>query len=460
MADMILPSELGISQLTIADWAPGQENVVAPYDPTVLSAGPAATSWTGAVRLSARNPHGLPSVDRNMLAFRARLRGNRHRVRLPLTKAYRGETPPEDASATATAARIDGDVVKVSFSANNFGAWTPTAGSFINVGERLYLLHAFEPAFLDLIPAVVPLAIRRPRGIFPTPGGGAPAGFDGRGLGMFRGSTYEGGGVSGANTGIVYWVDLATGTRRQVLDVGNRPIRSLGSAFGYMLAGFGGGGSEGTIRLVDLDLADPSRNRLVDLYDFTDLGSGGSDRLRGLVEWQGRDDSGPKLYVSKNNELWKSNAPPTLTLTPGTFASLFTRVTGPTGFSRIGGLSVGPDGKLWVLDTGANKVYTWDGAVQEEVLSGTCGAEPGPNVIQLNNCWAIEWINGELYVLHRAVGTTGAGIARINIDTPATAVNIEFANPFVWALLSGNARTGPVGHQFPPTIFDWTEKVR
>lgn len=458
MADIILPPGVGVTELTIAPWAPGQEDVISPYDPRIEAAGPAATGWTGSVVLAPDPVDG--SQDAAMLALRARLRGNRHRVRLPLSRAYRGSTPPDDLTATVTSARIVGDAVRVGVAYVNKGTWNPTDGSFINVGESLYLIDKVEADSLDLIPHVEPLAIRRPRGIFPTPGGGAPAGTDGRGLGTFRGSAYEGAGRSGANDGLVYWVDLATGTRRLALEKGNQPVRALGTAFGYLYAGHGGGGTSAKITLVDIPYSDPLRNSFIDVWTFSDLGSGGSDRIRGLCEWQAPDDSGPKLYVGKDRFLFRSNEPPPLVPTETTFASAFTQVTGPTGFSRIGGLSPGPDGKLWILDTNGNKIYTWDGVVQEEILSGTAGAETGPNVIQLNRCWALEWIDGSLYVLQRGQGTTGAGIARVNVDTPATAKNIEFANPFVWAKLLGGATTGPVGHHFPPTSFEWIEDAR
>ena len=84
------------------------------------------------------------------------------------------------------------------------------------------------------------------------------------------------------------------------------------------------------------------------------------------------------------------------------------------------------------------------------------GATAGSNVVQLSQCYSIEWYRGDLYVGATRVGTVRPSIHRVNWDTPATARDISFVDPFVWARLEGGP-TGPVGRHFPPTTFSWTE---
>lgn len=459
MADLQLPSTVGVAELSIAPWSPGQEDVIAPYVPRTLAAGPVTTGWTGTVRLAPHRQVDQQAADRSMLALRGRMRGNRHRLRLPLTSAYRGAPPPDDMTATVLSARRTGETLELRVSYVNRGVWTPTPGSFCNVGERLYLIDTVGfGAALGLVPTAVPLAIRRPRGIWPTTGGAGPSNFTEDALGTFRGSVYEGGLSPGE--GRIFWLDLSTGTRREVIS-GAGPVRSLARAFGNLYANETGSGTSSRISRVDLDLSDPIRNKLVPVWTFSDLSPRPPDRLSGMAEWQGPDDSGPKLYVGRGTTLYRSRTPVPPTLTATTFAAAFEQITGPTGFTSIDGLSPGPNpgDPLYILDAGANKIWTWDGTVQAEWADGTVGATAGPNVVSLNNCRALEWINGSLYVLHSTVGTRGYGVARVNVDTPSTAQSVEFAEPFVMARLSGGATTGPAGHHFPVTSFDWTEAV-
>ena len=85
------------------------------------------------------------------------------------------------------------------------------------------------------------------------------------------------------------------------------------------------------------------------------------------------------------------------------------------------------------------------------------GATEGSNVLRLSDCRAIEWYRGVLYVGSDGRGTTEATLARVNWDTKLRQPLVfTWTDPFVWARLEGGP-SGPVGGQFPPTTFSWTE---
>ena len=460
MADLTLPSRVDVTEFTIAPWAPGQSEVDLIYKPAMVAAGPAQTGWGGTVRLAPRTggDGDWASADRELAALRGRMRGNRHRVRLPLPKDWAGEAPPNGATTALTRATVRGEAVDLTVTPSGWGAWTPTPGSYMNIGDALYLVDGYSAGVITAVPGVEPLGLRRSRGIRPTPGGGNPSNVTTRGLGQYRGSLYSAD-ITSTGSGSIYWIDIASGTRREAVTPANN-MRSLGTAYGNLYANIATSAGTSLAR-VSLDLASPDRNftRMQTVLTLTGLPTtGGGNRLRGLAEWQAPDDDGPKAYVAVGNTLYRSNSPfPTRSLTTA-FTSFFTAVTGPTGFTRIEGLSAGPgpEDPLYILDAGANKIYTWDGTVQADFAEGTVGATEGPNVLRLSDCQAIEWYRGVLYVGSSGRGTTEATLARVNWDTPADALDFTWTDPFVWARLSGGP-SGPRGRHFPPTTFSWTE---
>ena len=459
MADLTLQDRVAVTEFTIAPWAPSQSDVVLIHRPALTAAGPRQTGWHGTVQLAPRTggDGNWSSSDREVVALRGRMRGNRHRVRLPLPSSFAGRPPPEAASTSLTSAVLRDGAVRITVAPNAWGAWIPEAGSYFNIGDALYFLDSYEAGgVLHALPGVVPLGLRRPRGISPIPGGGAPSGVTrSEGLGQFRGSLYEAG-LKGGGDADLYWVDVATGTRREVL-VGLNRARSLATAFGQLFYN-SAGGRDSSLRYVSIDLADPSRNREVRSINFTGLPGGTANRIQGMAEWQGPDDDGPKLYAGILNGLYRSSSPPPLSVQSVDWDTYWERITGPTGFSNIAGLSAGPNpgDPLYILDRGLNAIYTWDGTEQREWATGTVGATAGANVVELSDCYAIEWYRGDLYVAATTKGTTSPALHRVNWDTPTTARDISFVDPFVWARLEGGP-SGPVGRHFPPTTFSWTE---
>ena len=464
MADLLLnPLVLGVTEMTIEPWAPGQSDVIAPYRPASYAAGPSATGWRGTVGIAPRRGVSptWEAADREFGALRGRMRGRKHRVKLPLPPHFASAPPPIAATTTLTRAQLDNDgSVRLYFTADSWGNWAPTDGSYFNVGEALYLLDSFTrgSGYLKAVPSVEPLGIRRPRGIFPIPGGGAPAGVTrAEGMGQFRGSLYTADLRSGGDSDL-YWVDVATGTRREVLGGLNR-ARSLAS-YGGMLIYNSAGGRDSSLRYVSIDLADPRRNREIRSINFTGLPGGTSNRVQGLAEWQGPDDDGPKLYAGIDNGLYRAVSPPPLVTESLDWNTYWERITGPTGFSGIAAMSPGPNpgDPLYILDRVLNRIYTWDGVVQREWASGTVGATAGPNIVAISDCFSIEWYRGELYAGAAQKGTTGPAIHRINWDTPADATTITWVDPYVWARLDGGP-VGNVGPHVPEATFNWTEVV-
>ena len=461
MADLTLPSGVRTTELSIAPWGPGQSDVVAPYGPRLYAGGPAATGWQGTVGLAPQNPAGRPALDRAMLSLAGRLRGNRHRVRLPLPAAYRSDPPPANARASMTSARLVGENVVVTVAPANWGTWRPSDGSFVTVGDRLYNLVSSDDNDLTLTPGIVPLGYERPRGIYLTPGGAQPANAVlGRGMGVYRGSLYVAYQRTGSNTTDLYWVDVATGTVRRVLESADL-LNAIGVYGGRLYAGLGF--VAGTVRIarVHIDLADPSRNRITTVLTLTGAPTAVGHRLRGLAEWTGPGDSGPKMYlgIEGSRNIFKSKAPPPDVPTTGAWADWFETVTGPTGFTTVQGLSPGPvpGDPLYVLDQGTGTVWTFDGT-QTDWSQGDrlAGVQAGGGSVSLYTCYAIEWYRGRLYVLMNDFAGT-AGLARVNFDVPETAASVELANPFVMARLSGSP-VGPTGGgQFPTATFDWVE---
>ena len=219
MADLTLPTNLGVTEMTIEPWAPGQSDVIAPYRPAIYDAGPSATGWQGTVGIAPRrgSASSYKEADRALGALRGRMRGRKHRVKLPLPPSFASEPPPDGATTAVTRARLDNDgSVLLTISPSGWGSWTPTDGTYFNVGEALYLLDANStgtPNTIRAVPSVEPLGIRRPRGIFPIPGGGAPAGVQrAEGMGQFRGSLYTAD-LRGGGDADLFWVDVSTGTR-------------------------------------------------------------------------------------------------------------------------------------------------------------------------------------------------------------------------------------------------------
>ena len=458
MADLILDARVDTTEFTIAPWAPGQTNVVAPYRPATLAAGPTQTGWSGTVRLAPRTggDGNWALADRELVALRGRMRGNRHRVRIPLPKAFAGRPPPEAASTALTSAVLRDGAARITVTPNAWGSWLPEAGSYFNIGDALYLIDSYEAGgVINALPGVIPLGLRRPRGIFPIPGGGSPAGvLRPSGMGQYRGSLYTTD-LRGGDADL-YWIDVASGTRREVRG-GLTRARSLSTVFGNLYYNEAGGRSS-TIRRFVIDLADPSRNTELTVITFTGLPGGTNNRIQGMAEWQAPDDDGPKLYAGIVNKLYRATMPPTDANQTLDWDTYWEEITGPTGFTTIAGLSAGPnpDDPLYILDRGGNTIWTWDGTQQREWATGTVGAQAGPNVVSLSNCYSIEWYRGNLYVGAAQVGTVAPGVHRVNWDTPTTARDISFVDPYVWARLEGGP-AGPTGRHFPPTTFSWTE---
>ena len=459
MADFELSSDIVVSELKVRPWAPGQEDVTLPYIAGSAPTGPVATGRTGTVTLGPvadGDASRQAAADRSMQAVQERMQGAYHRVKLLLPENFRStEAPPDNASATLTNARIVGNVCRVTLAQVNWASWQPDVESWLNIGDRAYMVVAVEPGHLDLLPPVIPLGYRRPPGIWPIVGGGGVPGFRDRGMGRGPNNTLLVGGALTGGEGRVYALDPVTGTRKLVID-GQRAIRSLGSAYNRVWVNTSIRPFSSRIEELDMALSDPERNQLVDRVVFSDLGPTGRDRLRGLCEWQGPDDDGPKMYFSRNNELYKLNAPPSLGLTTGTLAGLATRITGPTGFTRIQGLSGSPWGLL-VLDSGRNTLELWDGVTQTTWLRDTAGAVAGANVIEFADCLSVEYFDGQVLVGYTDVGTTAAGVARVNYDVPASALDVELAAPFMWARLSGGVASGRTELDYPPTTFRFVE---
>ena len=462
MADLTLQDRVAVTEFTIAPWAPGQHNVDLIYRPALTAAGPTQTGWGGTVKLAPRTggDGDWTTADRELVALRGRMRGNRHRLRLPLPPSFAGAPPPNGATATLVSARLHGETVAVTVTPSGWGSWTPTAGSYINIGDALYLIDEYVAGgVLRLVPGVIPLALRRPRGIIPTTGGGNPSNLETRGMGQFRGSLYTADINPRGGGGSIYWVDVASGTRREVVDPANN-VRSLGTAFGQLYGNVATRGGTAIVR-VNVPLADPQRNSLVTVLEMTGLPpTRAQNRLRGMAEWQAPDDDGPKLYAATPTALYRSTRPLPPVRTTVAFTDFFEEVTVTTPFTTVTGMSAGPNpgDPLYILDSGVGtgKIITWDGTALADFAEGTVGATDGPNVLRLADCQALEWYRGDLYVGTDGRGTTEAALARINWDTPTTAADISFSDPFVWARLSGGP-SGPVGRHFPPTTFTWTE---
>ena len=467
MADFALPTTLVRTEFTIAPWAPGQADVVAPYRPALEPAGPLAVGWRGTIGLRPSDP----STVRDMLSFQARLRGNRHRVRINLPDQYKSRPPPPAARARTfmNSATLDGDTLVVSYRSvrwDDVEPWTPDEGSYCTLGDRLYMMDELDTtaSTMRMIPAVLPLATVRGPGIQPTPGGGAPTtgiappNNTGEGITVFRGSLYES--YFGQNNSQVFWTDPYTGTRRRVLTMNGILVDALATVGGNLYAaGRRSGDNNRYVYRLHLDLADPNRNSFDTILTLTAVPN--NQFIRGLSEWSVPGSRDVHIYcaVGNNASIFRSTQPFPDRATTSTFASRFTAVTGTTGFSNVSGLSPGPhrDDPLYILDRGLNRIYTWDGNTQETFAVAFVGAPGRANDIALAGCQGIEWFQGQMLVQNFVQGTTPGGLARVNYDVFGADTRIRFGDAFLWARLATGPSVGPVGSAFPTTTFDWVE---
>ena len=464
MADLTLDPGIKLTELTIDNWGPGQSDVIAPYRPALEASGPAATGWQGTVGLKPVMANRFAN-DAKMLALKARLRGNRHRLRLALPRAYRGATPPPSgARLFMTDAIVDAETLLVTYTPQNLGDWLPSPDSYCNIGDRLYFIDSVDGPNnrLRLLPPVVPLEEARKTGIHPTPGGGAPdTGLAsnlqlGQGMGTFRGSLYEA--YLGLDRSHVFWTNPLTGTRREVLVFpGN--VDSMGSLGDSLYASIRPvTGTSLVIQRLHIDLADSNRNRAETVLTLT---SPPGDRIAGMAQWSAPGSRDVHLYLAIRGEtsIYRSSQPLPARVETATFASYFTALSAPTVSTNVLGLSPGPrpGDPLFILDGGGNAIYTWNGVTRSTFASGEVGAPAGANVIRVTDCHSIEWYRGQLLVHNIPRGTTGAGLARVNYDVPAGVPRVRFATPFVMARLQVGPTVGPVGAQFPSTTFRWIE---
>ena len=227
-------------------------------------------------------------------------------------------------------------------------------------------------------PVLYPWGFGGAKGIRPTNGGGNPSNVTTRGLGQYRGSLYSAD-ISSTGSGSIYWIDVASGTRREVTTPANN-MRSLGTAFGNMYANIATSAGTSLAR-VSVDLASPERNfaRMRTVLELTGLPAGGAgNRLRGFAEWQAPDDDGPKAYVSVGNKLYRANSPFPDRLLRSPFTSFFDEVTlTPTAESGsvIEGLSAGPNPWRSLVHLGQGREQDLHMGRHEE--DGVCGGNRG-----------------------------------------------------------------------------------
>ena len=476
MADIAL-GDLVVTSLSIEPWTPEQGALVAPYRPAEYPAGPDAAGWQGSVGLApktAGDPAMQDARDRELLALAGRTRGLRHRVRLPVSSHYLSSPPPADEQTDMTRAVLGEESVDVVYAAQNWGDWRPDVGSYLSIGDRLYLLDALDHAdtTMTLIPGALPRAAYRPNGIFQVPGGAAPeTGLSrtlqsGDGLAVWRGSLYEA--YFGPGRSHVYWTDPYTGSRREVLVMQHVAVDSLFSA-GDVLYASGRVGAARTIYRLDLPFADPARNSFEPVLTLTGVPSGGNQRITGLAEWSAPGSRDFHVYLAVNGDtaVYRLTAPLPGRDTTDTWANRTEAVAGLTTSGNVGGMSVGPfgDGRLYVLDAGANRIYTWDGLSRVEYARDYVFATASANGIRVTGCRSIEWFHGMLLVQNQPVGTTNAGLARIGVDPQANLGRIRFGGtgrgkqPFLWVRLRPGP-VGPVGAGFPGVTWSWVEAPR
>ena len=493
MADLELPSRVAVKQFAIGPWSPEQNVVVAPYESKTDPHGPAAFSFRGRVDLGGKR---LPSdggswdrADTDLAAFVARLGGVYNRVKLPLPVRYRFNPPPDGASAVIASARIEDQRLIATVTATGFGSWRPQPGQFFNIGERLYVLESARRrgTIMTLSPPVMPVFLTRPTGLYLSTGGGgadqvetdtgiwAPAG-----LGVHRGILFS---VWHTLTSVnfrgqpqndrlaFYAIDVATGTRRVVLDTDTSGVAygAVGSYGGSMYA-LGTLASDSTVAVIariDVPSDRPSANRVVEVLRLT----GAPSALTGMSTWTSPNTPGePDLYATAGNKLYRA-----ISSIPGrkgadvAWSSFFNEAPniGGAGYVSFKGLAVtGTDGDpLYLLDTGTARVYTYDGNTVDTYFSVHGGrVGDATKIPSLFRAEAIEWYRGRFYVMTLNVGDVAAGGVPSGLsvynDTPATEANVELAEPFVWARLSANALATLTGATAADTSFDWTEAAQ
>ena len=464
MADLTLDTgQLNVSAFGIDTWAPGQSDVVLPYAPALEAAGPRATGWTGTVRFAStsRATGGRPGSDRYRISLDARLRGNRHRLRVPLldAKYRRYSNAPDDATARVTSARLTEEACEASITPSNFGDFTFSPGGWINIGDRLYYVDAVTGNTLSLLPRVLPRAIARARGMQALTGW--PTGGQAFGLGQFRAALYASYYVSSIDATRIFWVDPHTGDHRIAVErvagaVGRQAGGTgLGSAYGLMWATAGDRTvPEGYIYLVTLDSFDPNKNQGRRMLTLTGTNA---HVIHGVAQAQLAGDDDPKIYVGTTAGIYKLKEgrvlPGVESGTPVTAAwndwfDLAVAVTNMRGLSP----PPSPGGPLYISTR--NLIQTWDGTTLETAYTGTLGSlqSPAPD---LNRSRAIEWFNGELLVQLIGGGSFApSGIYRVNGDQDISA--IEFKNPFVMARLAGGPPTARE-RQLPGNTYTWIE---
>ena len=470
MADLVLDTgRVNVSMFSIDTWAPGQSDVVLPYVPALDAAGPRATGWSGPVRFAStvRDPGGLGASDEYRLDLDAEMRGNRHRLRLPLsgTRYARYADAPGAATARVTSARLAAEACEVTITPADFGAWALKPKGWLNLGDRLYFVVSVAGNTLMVLPRILPRAIARPRGLQAITGW--PAGAQAFGLGQYRGALYASYYIQTLDSTRIYVVDPHTGRHRIAIDrvagaVGRQAGGTgLGSAYGHMWATAGvrptsDGANDGSgyLYLCTLDSADPEKNQARLMLTLT---GAGAHVIHGVSQAQLTGDDDPKIYVGTTAGLYKLKAGKVL---PGVNSAeavidswdnwfeLAQAVPGLAGLSP----PPTPGGPLYLVARG--EVKTWDGVTLETLYSGTLGSlqVPAPSLMRSR---AIEWYNGEFLVqLLGGGGHAPSGIYRLNGSTDISA--IEFKAPYVMARLRGAA---PVlrERKVPPNTYTWVE---
>lgn len=469
MADLALDvGRVNLSQFGVDTWAPGQSDVVLPYQPALVAAGPRAASWTGTLRLASthRAAGGLRASHRYRIALDARLRGNRHRLRVPLVGDYRCYADaPGAATATVASSRLTAEACEVTITPSDFSEWVLTPGGWITIGDRLYFIDEVQANTLSVLPRVVPRAIARPRGLQAITGW--PAGAQAFGLGQYRGVLYGSYYLQALDTTRIYWIDPHTGDHRIAISrvagaVGRQTGGTgLGSAYGRMWATAGvrptsDGAADGTgyLYLCTLDSLDPEKNMARRMLTLT---GAGAHVIHGVSQVQLTGDDDPKIYVATVVGLYRLKAGKVL---PGIESGTPVEAEWADWFELVRpivnmrGLSPAPSpgGPLYIA--AGDDVLTWDGVTERTVASGTLGSlqAPAPN---LDRSRAIEWYNGELLVQIIGGGQRApSGLYRLNGADPVSA--IEFKAPYVMARLSGGPPTARE-RELPPTTYSWVE---
>lgn len=459
MADLVLPPSVKVADLVFEDWAPAQSSVVAPVLAEEVVSGSAGFSFRGRVVLAPKASNGrFDRADKEFASFVRRLRGRRNRVKLPLPKMYLPSSPPPaDAAATVgTGTRVIGESLLLALNVSNFGAWTLLPDDWINVGDRLYGVDVVSGNNVTCTPGVLPVAASRPRG-FQSVGPSPVTTLTPYGLGVFEDSLFMSFYDSVRNVTDCYHVDPWTGDYTLVWEA--EPGSTGLGTHNNRLWGFGRSGpvQSAAVYVAEARLPRIADNGLELVLTLTGTGAG---RIEGMAEWIDPTDStpAPKLYVATATKLWVAKLPMPASPVSGNQAwgDYFEEVADAGAFTSLAGLSPGPDGKLWLLDTGPNRgtLYTWDGAEKVAVGSDRFGGPVGPRARQ-SQC--LEWFNGDL--LFGFVGNQNRGLWRLNLDTPTTAPKVELAAPFVMARLAPSGiGPGPLG--VAPVTFDFTEALR